>query len=84
MDIYQTLEGDTLSNDHINYEDALRRAHAEGWRDPVEITNLEIKAYEQGMIVERNRVLSIFKDLEDQPVMRIMDMMRKLDSVRNP
>lgn len=73
-----------MSNDHINYEDALRRAHAEGWRDPVEITNLEIKAYEQGMIVERNRVLSIFKDLEDQPVMRIMDMMRKLDNVRNP
>lgn len=73
-----------MSNDHINYEDALRRAHAEGWRDPVEITNLEIKAYEQGMIVERNRVLSIFKDIEDQPVMRIMDMMRKLDSVRNP
>lgn len=73
-----------MSNGHINYEDALRRAHAEGWRDPVEITNLEIKAYEQGMIVERNRVLSIFKDLEDQPIMRIMDMMRKLDSVRNP
>ena len=73
-----------MSNDHINYEDALRRAHAEGWRDPVEITNLEIKAYEQGMIVERNRVLSIFKDLEDQPVMRIMDMMRMLDRVRNP
>ena len=73
-----------MSNDHINYEDALRRAHAEGWRDPVEITNLEIKAYEQGMIVERNRVLSIFKDLEDKPIMRIMDMARKLDSVRNP
>lgn len=73
-----------MSNDHINYEDALRRAHAEGWRDPIEITNMEIRAYEQGMIVERNRVLSIFKDLEDQPIMRIMDMMRKLDSVRNP
>jgi len=73
-----------LSNDHINYEDALRRAHAEGWRDQVEITNLEIRAYEQGMIVERNRVLSIFKDLEDKPIMRIMDMARKLDSVRNP
>ena len=73
-----------MSNDHINYEDALRRAHAEGWRDPVEITNLEIKAYEQGMIVERNRVLSIFKGIEDQPIMRIMDMMRMLDSVRNP
>jgi len=73
-----------LSNDHINYEDALRRAHAEGWRDPVEITNLEIKAYEQGMIVERNRVLSLFKDLESEPVMRVMDMVRRLDSVRNP
>ena len=73
-----------MSNDHINYEDALRRAHAEGWRDPVEITNLEIKAYEQGMIVERNRVLSLFKDLESEPVMRVMDMVRRLDSVRNP
>lgn len=67
-----------------NYEHFLQRARAEGWRDPVEITNLEIKAYEQGMKTERNRVLSIFKDIEDQPVMRIMDMMRMLDSVRNP
>ena len=68
----------------LNYEDALRRAHSEGWRDPVEITNLEIKAYAAGMITERNRVLSLFKDLEDKPVMRIMDMTRRLDSVRNP
>lgn len=67
-----------------NYEHFLQRAHAEGWRDPVEITNLEIKAYEAGVKMERNRVLSIFKDLEDKPIMRIMDMAKKLDSVRNP
>jgi hypothetical protein len=77
------LEGDTLSND-LGYEDALRKAHSEGWRDPVEITNLEIKAYEAGMITEINRVLSLFKDLEVEPVMRVMDMIRRLDKVRNP
>lgn len=66
------------------YEDFLKRARAEGWRDPVQITDLEIKAYQAGVIMERKRVLSIFKDLEGQPIMRIMDMMRKLDSVRNP
>jgi len=81
---YLTLERDTLSNDHINYEDALRRAYKEGWRDPVEITNLEIKAYTHGMIAERNRVLSIFKDVEGKDMMRMIDILRKLDSVRNP
>ena len=67
-----------------NYEHFLKRAHAEGWRDPVAVSNLEIKAYEAGVRTERNRVLSIFKDLEDKPIMRIMDMASKLDSVRNP
>lgn len=67
-----------------NYEHFLKRAYAEGWRDPVAVSNLEIKAYEAGVRTERNRVLSIFKDLEDKPIMRIMDMARKLDSVRNP
>ena len=71
-------------SEKLSYEDALRKAHAEGWRDPVEITNMEIRAYEAGMITERNRVLSIFKGLEDEPIMRIMDMMRLLDGVRNP
>ena len=69
---------------NLSYEDALRKAHAEGWRDPIEITNMEIRAYEAGMITERNRVLSIFKGLDDEPIMRIMDMIRLLDSVRNP
>ena len=71
-------------SENLSYEDALRKAHAEGWRDPVEITNMEIRAYEAGMITERNRVLSIFKGLDDEPIMRIMDMLRLLDSVRNP
>ena len=69
-------------SENLSYEDALRKAHSEGWRDPVEITNMEIKAYEAGMITERNRVLSIFKRLEDEPMMRIMDMTRLLNSVR--
>ena len=71
-------------SENLSYEDALRKAHAEGWRDPIEITNMEIRAYEAGMITERNRVLSIFKGLDDEPIMRIMDMIRLLDSVRNP
>ena len=68
----------------LNYEDALQKARAEGWRDPVEITNMEIRAYEAGMKTERNRVLSVFNDLPDDPMMRVMDLQRKLDRVRNP
>jgi hypothetical protein len=73
-----------LSGDLKSYEEFLKRAYAEGWRDPIQVTNLEILAYEAGMITERNRVLSLFKDLEGEPVMRVMDMVRRLDSVRNP
>ena len=68
----------------LSYEEALRKARAEGWRDPVEITNMEIRAYEAGMKTERNRVLSVFKDLSDDPMMRVMDLQRRLDRVRNP
>lgn len=71
-------------SEKLSYEEALRKAHAEGWRDPVEITNLEIKAYEAGMRTERKRVMSIFADVLDKPIMRIMDLERKLDKVRNP
>ena len=73
-----------MSGDLKSYEKFLKRAYAEGWRDPIQVTNLEILAYEAGMITERNRVLSLFKDLEGEPVMRVMDMVRRLDSVRNP
>lgn len=67
-----------------NYEECLRKAVDEGWRDPIQVTELEIKAYEAGMKTERNRVLSIFKDIEKEPVMRVMDFTRMIDSVRNP
>lgn len=67
-----------------NYEHFLQRARAEGWRDPVEITNLEIRAYEAGMRTERNRVLSVFNDLPEDPMLRVMDLQRRLDRVRNP
>ena len=40
----------------MEYEDFLRRARAEGWRDPVQVSNLEIKAYEAGTLMERKRV----------------------------
>ena len=73
-----------MSGDLKSYEKFLKRAYSEGWRDPIQVTNLEILAYEAGMITERNRVLSLFKDLEGEPVMRVMDMVRRLDSVRNP
>jgi hypothetical protein len=66
------------------YEDALRRARSEGWRDPIQVTDLEIKAYQAGMITERNRVLSIFKDVEEKPIMRAIDVYRYLDKIKKP
>ena len=71
----------TLMN---NYEDFLKMAYSQGWRDPVQVTDLEIKAYEAGMIAERNRVLSIFKDISDKKVMRILDLQRYLYRINNP
>jgi len=67
-----------------NYESFLKQAIKEGWKDPIQISNLEIKAYEQGMLVERKRVLSIFSDLSDAPFMRMLDMEKYLFKVRNP
>ena len=71
-------------SENLSYEDALRKAHAAGWRDPIEITNLEIKAYEAGMLTERKRVLSIFKDVEGTPTMRFLDVLRLINQIRNP
>ena len=73
-----------MSNDHINYEDALKRAHAEGWRDSIEVTNLEIKAYYAGMTTERKRVLSIFQDVNDGRPMRAIDVERYISRIKNP
>jgi hypothetical protein len=63
-----------LLKDHPNYEEFLRKAQKEGWRDPVQITNLEIEAYSAGVRMERNRVLSIFKDILHGNPMRAMDI----------
>ena len=68
-----------------NYEECLQKAHTQGWRDPVEITNMEIRAYEAGMKVERRRVLSIFKHMpEENPLARVIDLERLISRVRNP
>ena len=67
-----------------DYEEFLKKAISEGWKDPIRITDLEIKAYEAGMLTERKRVLSIFKDIENKPIMRIMDFSKYLDKIRNP
>lgn len=68
----------------MEYEDFLRRARAEGWRDPVQVSILEIKAYEAGTLMERKRVLSIFKDVEEGQAMRSMDIWRYIFKIRNP
>ena len=66
-----------------DYEAALKRAQAEGWRDPVAISILEIKAYEAGMRVERKRVLSIFKDVEEGHPMRAFDIWKHINRIKN-
>jgi hypothetical protein len=68
----------------MEYESFLRRARAEGWRDPVQVSILEIKAYEAGTLMERKRVLSIFKDVEEGQAMRSMDVWRYIFKIRNP
>jgi len=68
----------------MEYESFLRRARAEGWRDPVQVSILEIKAYEAGTLMERKRVLSIFKDVEEGQAMRSMDIWRYIFKIRNP
>jgi hypothetical protein len=66
------------------YEDFLKRARAEGWRDPVQITDLEIKAYQAGVIMERKRVLAIFKQVDEEKPMRAMDIGRFIYRIKNP
>jgi hypothetical protein len=68
-----------------NYEDSLRRAYAEGWRDPVKVSVLEIEAYKAGMLTERKRVLSIFKDIADGRPVRAIDLGSYIEKIKkNP
>jgi hypothetical protein len=66
-----------------DYEEALRKAYKEGWRDPVRVSVLEIEAYKAGMLTERNRVLSIFKDVTEGTPMRAIDMGIYLNKIKN-
>jgi hypothetical protein len=65
-----------------NYENCLKRAYAEGWRDPVKVSVLEIEAYRAGMITERNRVLAILKDISDGRPMRAIDLGHYLERIK--
>jgi hypothetical protein len=73
-----------LSGDPKSYEGFLKRAHAEGWRDPVQVTNLEILAYEAGMITERKRILNLLSDVADGRPMRAIDVSRYFERIKNP
>jgi hypothetical protein len=65
-----------------SYEDFLKRAYSEGWRDPVQVSNLEIKAYAAGMYTERKRVLLILKDISDGRPMRAIDLGHYLERIK--
>ena len=67
-----------------DYEEFLKKARSEGWRDPIQITNLEILAYEAGMFTERKRVLSILSKVTDGHPMRIIDLLRTMDKIKKP
>ena len=67
-----------------DYENFLKRMRNEGWRDPIQITNLEILAYQAGMTTERKRVLAIFKDVEGQEIMRFFDLQKYLNKIKKP
>lgn len=64
------------------YEGFLKKAYAEGWRDPVQVSNLEIKAYSAGMLTERKRVLLILKDISDGRPMRAIDLGHYLERIK--
>jgi hypothetical protein len=69
--------------DHSDYEYFLRMAYTEGWRDPVQVSNLEIEAYHAGMITERKRVLSIFKDVNLEKPMRFVEVWQYVNKIKN-
>lgn len=67
----------------MEYEDFLRKAYAEGWRDPIQVSNLEILAYQAGMQTERKRVLSIFKGIKEDQPMRAYDIWSYINKIEN-
>jgi hypothetical protein len=43
-----------------DYEQFLKRALSEGWRDPIQVTDLEILAYEAGMFTWKESGFFLF------------------------
>jgi hypothetical protein len=66
------------------YEEFLKRALAEGWRDPIRVTDLEIKAYQAGVLTERKRVMLILSKAAEGSPMRIIDLLREIDKIKKP
>jgi hypothetical protein len=67
-----------------DYEDFLKRALAEGWKDPIRVTDLEIKAYQAGVLTERKRVMLILSKATEGRPMRIIDLLREIDKIKRP
>jgi len=76
--------GVTLSKDLNNYEEFLRRAHAEGWRQPHRVADLEMAAYAAGVRVERRRVLGILDGVTEGKPMRSIDVHRLVNQIQYP
>jgi hypothetical protein len=67
-----------------DYEDFLKRALAEGWKDPIRVTDLEIKAYQAGVLTERKRVILILSKATEGSPMRIIDLLREIEKIKKP
>jgi hypothetical protein len=71
-----------LSENLNDYEAFLKKAYSQGWRDPIQVTDLEIQAYKVGMLTERKRVLLILKDISDGRPMRAIDLGHYLERIK--
>lgn len=67
-----------------DYELFLQRAHAEGWREPNKIADLEMAAYAEGVRMERRRVLGILSEAVIGHPMRIIDLQRFINKIQYP
>ena len=70
-------------SENLNDSEAfLKKAYSQGWRDPIQVTDLEIQAYKVGMLTERKRVLLILKDISDGRPMRAIDLGHYLERIK--
>jgi hypothetical protein len=72
-----------LSEDLNDYQRFLRKARLQGWKDPSQVSELEIEAYKAGMLTEKRRVMAIFRDVSEGSPMRSMDLEKYISQVKN-